>query len=360
MSARPDSSSRVGAVGGSAGPMALVVGHVCVDLTPGLDSLPSLVPGDLSAVGELRMTPGGCVANTGGDLAELEVSVAVCADIGDDELSVPLRRLAAGRGLDIRGFRTTAATTSYSIVFQPPGRDRTFWHHTGANTLFDGTHVVLDGVDLLHIGYPSLLPALVAEKGRPLVALLDRARASGITTSLDLAVVDAPTKQTRMFWDEVLTAALPSTDIVSPSIDDLASALGSDALGDGTPLAAAQLLVDRGAAIAVVSDGVRGFGFTTADAARFARSGSAVAGLPSAWYDRRETVPASTVTVPVTTTGAGDAATAGLLAAVLRGTAPDAAVRFAADVAAARVAGLPLATVAAGHPSDLESALRSS
>ncbi|WP_294178718.1 carbohydrate kinase family protein [uncultured Schumannella sp.] len=360
MSAQPDSGSRRDNGNSSVVPTALVVGHVCVDLTPGLDSAPSLVPGGLSAVGDLRMTPGGCVANTGGDLAGLDITVAVSADIGDDELSGPLRRLVAGRGLDTRGFRTTAATTSYSIVIQPPGRDRTFWHHTGANALFDGTHVVLDGVDLLHVGYPPLLPALVADEGGPLVALLDRARSAGITTSLDLAVVDAPTDQTRMFWDAVLTAALPSTDIVSPSLDDLASALGSDALGDRTPVTAAQQLVERGAAIAVVSDGIRGFGIATGDAARFARGGSVVAGLPASWHDRRESVPASIVSAPVTTTGAGDAATAGLLAAVLRGMTPDAAVRFAADVAAARVAGLPLTTVAAQHPNDRESALRSS
>lgn len=323
-------------------PTALVVGHVCVDLTPHLPGAPSFVPGDLVAVGPLRVTPGGCVANTGGDLAELGIAVRVSADIGDDELSGPLRALLAARGLDVAGFRTTAATTSYSIVLQPPGADRTFWHHTGANTQFDGVHVELDGADLLHVGYPPLLPALVADGGAPLLSLLSRAHHAGVVTSLDLAVVDSPTAASRAFWRDVLVAVIPLVDIVTPSLDDLESALGAEMFG-GSAVDAARLLVELGAGIAVVSNGTEGFAMATASRPRFAAGGRLLAGLDAAWHGLALTLPAAPVPSTVTTTGAGDAATAGLLAAVLRGVAPEQALQHAADVAAARVAGRPLA-----------------
>ncbi|MBE7162701.1 MAG: hypothetical protein INR72_15795, partial [Williamsia herbipolensis] len=58
----------------------LVVGHICVDLTPGLDAAPSLLPGDLVAAGPLRIAPGGSVANTAGALVGCGGPVAGAAD----------------------------------------------------------------------------------------------------------------------------------------------------------------------------------------------------------------------------------------------------------------------------------------
>ena len=335
-------------------PRVLVAGHACLDLTPQLDAVPGLRPGDLTSVGALRMSPGGCVANTGGDLAELGIVVSAAADIGDDELSASLIRMLADRGLDVGGFRRTSATTSYSVVIQPRGVDRTFWHHTGANAGFDGSLLELPDIDLLHLGYPPLLPALVADNGAPLHALLQRAVDRGIATSLDLAVVDRPDDASRAHWARVLGSCLPLTDVITPSMDDLISSLGEDAVAAGshTPLPrhgdrpsaveAAVALVARGAAIAVVSDGAHGLGMATASADRFARAGHAVAALDSTWHDVRLSIAASPVERTVTTTGTGDAATAGLLAGLLRGLGPVEAARYAADVAAARLSGRPL------------------
>src|SRR5947208_3444914 len=63
---------------------AVVAGHLCVDLVPELLALPSTGPGDLAEVGALHLSPGGCVANTGGDLAALGATVAAVGDVGDD------------------------------------------------------------------------------------------------------------------------------------------------------------------------------------------------------------------------------------------------------------------------------------
>src|SRR5204862_2738900 len=111
--------------------------------------------------------------------------VQVAGAAGDDELGATLVRLLTARGLGTGQLRLRPGrSTSYSLVLEPPGVDRSFWHHVGANAEFDGTGVDLSGVDLLHVGYPSLLPAMAADGGAPLAALFMRARAAGVTTSL--------------------------------------------------------------------------------------------------------------------------------------------------------------------------------
>ena len=111
------------------------------------------------------------------------------------------RRLLTEQEVDLEGIVTTAgAATSYSIVLQSPDRDRTFWHHAGANAAFTGREVNLDGVDILHLGYPPLLPELLADDAAPLLNLLKEARSRQITTSLDLAVVDPRSRAAEVDW----------------------------------------------------------------------------------------------------------------------------------------------------------------
>jgi sugar/nucleoside kinase (ribokinase family) len=321
---------------------ALVAGHICLDLTPRLRSLPSLTPGALVDVGAMTLSPGGCVANTGGDLAALGAPVAVSADIGSDALATALEDLLAQKGLDTSGFRRTELATSYSIVVQAPGTDRVFWHHVGANAGFDGTGVDIGEADLLHVGYPSLLPALVAGGGMPLCALLSRASDAGLTTSLDLAVVDGEGRA-QVDWRSILAAVLPVTDVITPSIDDLTSAFGSTIVPNAAGLLeAARDLIAKGAAIALVSAGTRGMALATASASRFARGGRVLSALDPSWHDRDEFVSVAAIDHPVTTTGAGDAATAGFLYALLTALSPERALQLAAATASRKVQGLPI------------------
>ena len=119
-------------------------------------------------------------------------------------------------------------------------------------------------------------------------------------------------------WADVLTRVLPLCDIVSPSLDDMRSALGDPELDAAE---AAEWLLERGAAVVAVTDGPRGLVVRTAGASRFAGAAGErllLAALPASWHDRRVDVPAAPGPV-VQTTGAGDAATAALLAAVHSG-----------------------------------------
>ena len=201
---------------------AVVSGHICADLYPKLKGEERIIPGAIVAVGPLTILPGGCVANTGRDLHSLGAPVQLVGDVGDDELGSSLVHMLSESGLDCRGIRpVSGAATSYSLVFEPPGRDRAFWHHVGANSSFDGDRVKPDKADLVHLGYPPLLPAMYAAGGAALQSLLARIRESGATTSLDLSTVAAGSRAGQVDWEGLLTRTVPLVDVLSPSVDDV-------------------------------------------------------------------------------------------------------------------------------------------
>ncbi|PJJ55798.1 carbohydrate kinase family protein [Compostimonas suwonensis] len=318
-----------------------IAGHVCVDISPGMEASTRIEPGKLFEVGPLRLELGGCVANTGGDLADLGMPVHVHTTVGDDDLGrLVSARLAARPGITGTPLVAAGASTSYSLVLETPGADRTFWHHVGANHRFDGTGVDLAAIDLLHLGYPPLLPGLLVNGGAPLAELLARARAAGVTTSVDLAVVDRDSETGSLDWERILRSAMAHTDIVSPSLDDLTSALGideppSDELVDRL----AELLLDWGAAIVAISAGSRGLWLRTASASRLAAAGRALADDAEQWAGIRMHRPPVEVSVQSTTNGAGDASTAGLLYAIAAGAGPVPASGLATACSAAIIAG---------------------
>jgi sugar/nucleoside kinase (ribokinase family) len=319
----------------------LVAGHLCIDITPELTGVPELVPGQLYEIGSAELTLGGCVANTGLALAVAGVPTRVCSRVGNDRLGEIARRLLTEQGVDLQGVTTTAgAATSYSIVLQLPGRDRTFWHHPGANAVFKGQEVSLDGVDILHFGYPPLLPALLVDDAAPLLNLLKEARSRHITTSLDLAVVDRRSRAAEVDWRRVFARIMPYVDIATPSIDDLTSALViTRTSNDDLVEECAGRLVEDGCAVAVVSAGARGAYAVSAGADRLAVAGAALSSVRSTWSSTAEWVPAAAPRRVVSTTGAGDAASAGLLYGLAQGTGIRRATRLAARFAAATLEG---------------------
>lgn len=294
----------------------MVAGHVCVDLIPELEAVPEVGPGELAEVGPLVAAPGGAVANTGSVLAGLGADVAVAGDAGDDELGALLEGVLAARGLDTANLRRRAGeSTSYSLVLQAPGRDRSFWHHIGANAGFDGAHLPLDGLAALHVGYPSLLPALTSGGGAPLADLFARARAAGAVTSLDLAVIDPASPAARLDWRALLERVLPHVDVLSPSIEDTRS-IGLDA----PLLDVARELVAMGAANVLLTAGGEGLALCTAEG-------------------HEEVVAPHDPGEVRTTLAAGDAASAGVLWGLVCGRGPGECLELAARSAAALVAG---------------------
>lgn len=317
----------------------MIAGHVCIDLIPELRGSARIEPGALFDVGPMRLRAGGCVGNTARALSDLGHAVSVDLVVGDDELGKALQDDLRTALVGVRA-RTVPQSTSYSLVLEEAGSDRTFWHHVGSNAAVDGRDIDLDGVDLLHVGYPSLLPGLLPDDARPLAALLRRAQEGGVTTSIDLAVVDPQSPQADLDWPTILRVIASGSDILTPSLDDLRSILPTGVLSDGE-LAHyfADLLISWGAAVVAISAGREGLVVRTASAHRLSSGGRALADISASWCDATVTVPAVPVPEVRTTNGAGDASTAAILFGVANGWDLDETLSLAGAAAASVVSG---------------------
>jgi sugar/nucleoside kinase (ribokinase family) len=318
-----------------------IAGHVCVDIRPDLTGGARLEPGRLFEVGPAVLSLGGPVGNSGRDLVALGVPVTVFAVIGDDRLGGIIRAELESMPLVTSALREVAgASTSYSIVLEPPGADRTFWHHVGANAAFDGTGLDAAGIDLLHLGYPPLLPGLLVDDGEPLHRMLAQARRAGATTSVDLADVDPTSPAGKLDWHSILRRMASETDVLTPSLDDLTSALRiEETYSPGLVARLADQLLEWGAAVVAISAGEHGLHLRTGTTDRLAAAGRALSPLASTWADTTLDAPALASGAPATTNGAGDASTAGLLFGIARGANPEDSARLASVCAAAAMRG---------------------
>lgn len=330
----------------------IVAGHVCLDIIPGLPVPPSVRAGSLTHIGAMTLQTGGCVGNVAPDLAELNVPVRLAAALGEDDLATTLVALFKRRGLDVSHLRHVPDVgTSYSIVIDAPEMDRSFWHYVGANECFDGADIDFRGAAILYLGYVTLLPRLYGDGGRGALELLQVARAAGVTTCVDAAVVDPQSPAASVDWLAVCDRLLPAVDICTPSIDDLESLRIPESDRPRGPLEWGRWLVDRGAGAALVTDGAAGMCLVSGSADRLTSAGAAFPPAQAAtWADLEMSCDAAPVDVR-STTGAGDAAAAGLLCALLQGAAPAEALALAVSCAGQRVSGHPrLHGGAALHP----------
>ncbi len=315
----------------------VVAGHICLDIIPSLPATPyrrTPPPGALEPLGPVTLAVGGCVGNTGVALHQLGLRPTLVARVGDDHLggllSDLLRRAAPGASR--RLVRIPGGMTSYSLVFNLPGRDRSIRHFSGVNDTFVADDVppeLLKNTALLHVGYPPLMAALVAREGRELVRLLANARASGVTTSLDMANPSRGRPPRGARRRALLEAILPEVDVFLPSLAEARFLLGLDpTFEDGETLSlhlAGRLageMIRLGVGVAGVKLGEHGLYVRTASRSRL---DAASLHLPPAWADR-ELYSSVFCSEVVGTTGAGDATIAGFLYGLLTGMSPGNAV----------------------------------
>jgi sugar/nucleoside kinase (ribokinase family) len=319
-----------------------VAGHVCVDLTPTLGSAGVAAPGELAEVGPMTISIGGAVGNCGRVLSGLGVDVSLSASVGDDELgAICLRLLQERHGEAVDLTVVPGLATSYSVVVEPPGIDRSFWHHTGANDVFDGECAVT-ARQLLHFGYPSLAPAMCAADGEPIVRLFERARQQGVATSLDLAFLAANSPLQALDWSRLFRAVLPSCDVFCPSWDDVVSSLGlpADASRD-TVAGWAEKFLDWGAGIVLITLGEEGAYLRVSGAERLGTL--AACGIqPEAWAGTALWIAPDTLQDIVTTNGAGDTYKAAFLARLVWGAGPRECLHFAGEIVARHLCGRSL------------------
>jgi sugar/nucleoside kinase (ribokinase family) len=267
-----------------------------------VESIPDSSDGQI--VDTIRMSPAGTAGGTAVVLSRLGAAVRSYGAVGTDPIGDTLLALLGREGVVTAGLvRRADAQTSASVLPVRPNGDRPAWHCIGANgtfTLSDLPADFLEGLTHLHLGGPEFLGGDVAGE------LLARARAAGVTTSVDVL---APGDPDMLAW---IAGALPHTDYLLPNDEQV---LGFTGLGDLA--AGARALLDLGVGCVAVTQGARG---------ALVASGAGAA-----------EVPAYPVEV-VDTTGCGDAFSAGFLRGLSLGLGEVDAARLGCATAA-KVAG---------------------
>jgi sugar/nucleoside kinase (ribokinase family) len=244
---------------------------------------------------------GGPALRTGRVLAGMGVETKLIIAVGDDIFGDSLHRSVPAPHLDVDWVDSDLPTATSMVLVDRAG-ERTMLHNVGAGASItaEAVEARLEG-PILHVGGALVLPGLDDPDGAPLAGLLERARARGMLTSLE--VVHDSTDR----WERVVLA-LRHTDLFVPSLAEAAAITGS-----AEPVAAAAALRELGVRFAIVTQGVRG-----------------------AWVDHddfRGHIPAFEVDT-IDTTGAGDAFTGGVLTGLVHGLGAEEAARLGAALGA--------------------------
>ncbi|MBN1642115.1 MAG: carbohydrate kinase family protein [Anaerolineae bacterium] len=322
----------------------------------GADLAAYLSPGRLSEVGPVALSTGGAVSNTGLNLKRLGIDTRLMGKIGDDLFGRAILDIVRRYGPELADGMIVDAreTSSYTVVIDPPHIDRMFLHCGGANHTFGAADVrydILAQARLFHLGYPPLLGRLYADRGREMIEVFRRAKATGVTTSLDMAMPDPAGPSGRVDWAGIMARCMPAVDLFLPSAEEwlfmvdrerydrLSSSVGAEgmlaALSVDEVRALGRRALEMGAKVVLLKLGERGVYLRTADG--LDDLGRAAPGNVAAWEGRELWAPCFVPDALVGTTGAGDATIAGFLAALLRGAAPERALLIAAAVGACNV-----------------------
>lgn len=332
----------------------LVSGHLCIDLLPRmahirLDELPS--PGRLFETGPLDYSTGGCVSNTGLALHRLGVNVRLMATVGDDLIGRATVDFIRSRDPRLAEFVTLlpGESGSYTVALSPQRVDRIFLHYPGPNSAFGIENIDFDMVRkarLFHLGYPPILPRLMADDGSELEAIYRKVRLTGIASSLDMSLPDPEGPGGRVNWKRLLSRTLSYIDIFVPSLEEILFMLrrsdferwqGKSLESITRPYLSelADEILGMGVAITGFKLGEMGIYLKTGTVERINRV-TCLTLDTTTWANTEFYHPAFQAEV-VGTTGAGDSAYAGLLSAILKGYSPAQSIRWANAVGACNV-----------------------
>ena len=164
-------------------------GNMIVDITYPIETWPK--QNELTHITEgITSSSGGSVCNTITDLARLDPQLRLLASgfAGHDtEGDFIVREMSKYPNVDLSMVRRDGRTSFTAVMSNNQTKERTFFQHAGANAYYSEDHIDLDklDVDIFHIGYILLLPALDAEDaqyGTKMVRLLHKVQQKGIKT----------------------------------------------------------------------------------------------------------------------------------------------------------------------------------
>ena len=266
--------------------------------------------GKLALFDELGIHTGGCANNTAIALTRLGISAGAMGKVGTDAFGDLILQGLVDNGVNTAGMQQDpSASTSFTFVAVASDGERTFYHYIGANGELceaDLDWEVIKRARILHVAGALVMPRF---DGAPMANVLRKAKAFGMTTSLDTAY-DATGK-----WLETLEPCLSYVDMFMPSIVEAQHLTG---ISDAREIV--QFLRSRyGIHTIVIKMGENGSYASTPEAAHFA--------------------PVYPVDV-VDATGAGDAYVAGFLAGTIMGWDLKATAELASATGAACVTAI--------------------
>jgi sugar/nucleoside kinase (ribokinase family) len=308
----------------------LAAGSIVVDVGKVIDAYPARER--LAMIDSVSRSTGGPGLNLVMDLVRLGVDypVELAGAVGDDANGSFVLAACVDAGISTGQVRTVpGAATSFTdaMVERDSGR-RTFFHHPGANAVFDPANVDLASTTaaILHCGAPGIHPLADTvdpadpDGGNRWSTLLRRARAGGLRTNLELVSVEAGRVRglalpclphlDSIIVNEIEAGAVTGIEVEAPTLDGPVDWTTLEAVAAG--------LIDLGVnGLAVVH-----FPAGCVAASREGRL----------WRHGSVRVPASAV---VSTTGAGDAFAAGVVHGLHDGAPVETCLRQGAAAAAA-------------------------
>jgi sugar/nucleoside kinase (ribokinase family) len=336
----------------------VVAGHICLDVFPTLvGGAVVFKPGQTVEAGPVIFSTGGAVSNVGLALHKLGVSTTLMGKVGSDLFGQAMLQIVKSHGSALAEGMVVVPgeSSSYSIILSSPDTDRMLIHAPGCNATFganDVSYDTLKSIRLFHFGYPPLMDRIFAENGAELVTILQRVKAMGITTTLDLSMPDPNSTAGRADWYAILNATLPYVDVFLPSAEEIllmlrrplfdqfaTKAHTSRPLDQMIPEMFSELgqaLLDMGAKIVGLKCGDRGLYLRTANTTTLTKMGRGEVADAAIWSDRELWAPCFSTQV-VGTTGSGDATIAGFLMGIMRGMKPQETLQAACAVGACNV-----------------------
>lgn len=247
--------------------------------------------GIMEPVNSITVHNGGNAMTAAINLRKLGVESVMVGMVGDDMFGEFLKKRLDESGVDTSGLKVSdKAQTSASVLMIDKSGERSYFHCTGTNAVFNCEDINIDAVkkcDMVFVTGSFLMDNF---DGIETMEFLKKCKEMGKTTFLDVCW-DAKGK-----WGELLDMSMPYIDYLMPSIDEAVMIAGKDDPDD-----IADVFVSRGAKNVIIKVGSKG--------SYLRKEGETKGTIYPPFY----------VENPVDTTGAGDSFCSGFLAAYANG-----------------------------------------